>query len=37
MLFISEYDVTSAAENRFVKLREQYFKKEEFKREYIIK
>jgi dynein heavy chain, axonemal len=32
-----EYDVSTAAEIRFVKLREQYFKKEEFKREYIIK
>jgi hypothetical protein len=32
-----EYDVTTAAEIRFVKLREQYFKKEEFKRENIIK
>jgi len=37
LLLFVEYDVTTAAEIRFVKLRDLYFKKEEFKREYIIK
>jgi hypothetical protein len=37
MCLIKEYDVNGASDSRFVRLREHYLKKDEFKRENIVK